>query len=80
MMESGRSTSATSGWRASTNVTTSSTREGGAAPIGGYHDMATLFIVALRGGARCVITLSRTPKARGAPLKSVSASVTYVPG
>jgi hypothetical protein len=81
MMGSGRSTSAMSCSPASTNVTTSSARGGAAgADCEGDHRMATLIIVALRGCARCVITLSRPRKALGTPRTSVSASVTYVPG
>ena len=80
-MESGPSTSATSSWRASTNVTTSSAHEGAAgAACGGYHAMAPLLIVALRGWARCVITLESPFHALGAASTAVSASVTHVPG
>jgi hypothetical protein len=56
-MASGPSTSATCSWPASTNATTSSADEGAAgAAVGEYPSMGALLIVALRGGARCVIT------------------------
>src|SRR5438093_2333797 len=89
MMGSGPSTSATSSWRASMNATTSSAREYAAeADFEGYHRMATLIIVALRGGTRCVITPFAPPKHSGQhrlqfqqmlPMFPVN-SVTYLPG
>src|SRR2546426_5476013 len=56
MMGSGPSISATSFSPASMNATTSSAREDAGPISGGTYGMATLRVVALRAGARCVIT------------------------
>jgi hypothetical protein len=87
-MASGPSTSATSSWPGSMNVTTSSAHEGAGDDFRGYSGMAPLLFVALRGSARCVIMTNPRSVARRhhrlhfqqvLPMFPVN-SVTYLPG